>query len=250
MGKLDGKVAIITGGGTGIGRGIADAFVSEGCAVVISGRRPEVLEKAKSELEASGGTAVAVQSDVSKEDEVINLFKQTVDQFGRLDILVNNAGVTLPPSGRRASVEETYYEDWLYIVSINLNGTFLCTREAIRVMRPQGGGRIINIGSISANVPRENAVGYAATKHAMTGLTKSTALENREFGISCGQLNPGNTESEIMAETRASLGADANPVIPVTATAGAALFMATLPPEANVLEMTVMPITQPYVGRG
>lgn len=250
MGKLDGKVAIITGGGTGIGRGIAVSFIAEGCTVVISGRRAEVLEKAKAELEADGGTVMAVQSDVTKEDEVISLFEQTVSLFGRLDILVNNAGVTLPPSGRRASIEETNYEDWLYIVSINLNGVFLCTREAIRVMKPQGGGRIINIGSISAHVPRENAVGYAATKHAMTGLTKATALENRQFGISCGQLNPGNTESEIMAETRASLGADANPMIPVSATAGAALYMAALPPEANVLDMTVMPLIQPYVGRG
>ncbi len=245
MGKLDGKVAIITGGGTGIGRGIAVSFLSEGCTVVISGRRAEVLEKAKSELEADGGTVMAVQSDVAKEDDVISLFKQTVERFGKLDILVNNAGVN-----SRAPIDETSLEDWQYTVDINLTGPFLCTREAIKIMKPQGGGRIINVGSISANVPRPDAVGYTATKHGMTGLTKTTALEGRDFGISCGQLNPGNTMTEIMVATHAREGADANPTIPVSALGDAALYMATLPPEANVLEMTVMPIIQPYVGRG
>jgi len=245
MGKLDGKVAIITGGGTGIGRGIADSFIAEGCTVVISGRRVEVLEKAKSELEAGGGTAMAVQSDVTKEVDVISLFKQTVDRFGRVDILVNNAGVA-----QSGLIEDTSFEEWQTIVSINLSGPFLCTREAFKVMKPQGGGRIINVGSISAKVPRHGSVGYASTKHGMTGLTKTAALEGRDFGISCGQLNPGNTESEIMAATREREGADANPMIPVWTQGEAALYMATLPPEANVLEMTVMPLLQPFVGRG
>ena len=245
MGKLDGKIAIITGGGTGIGRGIADAFIAEGCTVVISGRRAEVLEKAKTELEAGGGTVMAVQSDVTKEDEVISLFEQTVTRFGRLDILVNNAGVN-----QSGPIDETSFEDWQYIVAINLSGPFLCTREAFKIMKKQGGGRIINIGSISAMVPRHGSVGYASTKHGMTGLTKTTALEGREFGISCGQLNPGNTESAIMIATRAREGADANPMIPVWTQGQAALYMATLPPEANVLEMTVMPLIQPFVGRG
>jgi NAD(P)-dependent dehydrogenase (short-subunit alcohol dehydrogenase family) len=245
MGKLDGKVAIITGGGTGIGRGIADSFIAEGCTVVISGRRVEVLEKAKSELEAGGGTAMAVQSDVTKEVDVMSLFKQTVDRFGRVDILVNNAGVA-----QSGLIEDTSFEDWQTIVSINLSGPFLCTREAFKVMKPQGGGRIINVGSISAKVPRHGSVGYASTKHGMTGLTKTAALEGRDFGISCGQLNPGNTESEIMAATREREGADANPMIPVWTQGEAALYMATLPPEANVLEMTVMPLLQPFVGRG
>ncbi|MDP6822686.1 MAG: SDR family oxidoreductase [Dehalococcoidia bacterium] len=245
MGKLDGKVAIITGGGTGIGRGIADSFIAEGCSVVISGRRAEVLEKAKTELEADGGTVMAVQSDVTNEADIISLFEQTVERFGRLDILVNNAGVSV-----RGSIDETSLEDWQYIVSINLTGPFLCTREAMKIMKPQGGGRIINVGSISANVPRPDAVGYTSTKHGMTGLTKQTALEGREFGISCGQLNPGNTMSEIMAATQAREGADANPTVPVWTQGEAALYMATLPPEANVLEMTVMPVIQPYVGRG
>ena len=245
MGKLDGKIAIITGGGTGIGRGIADAFIAEGCTVVISGRRAEVLEKAKTELEAGGGTVMTVQSDVTKEDEVISLFEQTVTRFGRLDILVNNAGVN-----QSGPIDETSFEDWQYIVAINLSGPFLCTREAFKIMKKQGGGRIINIGSISAMVPRHGSVGYASTKHGMTGLTKTTALEGREFGISCGQLNPGNTESAIMIATRAREGADANPTIPVWTQGQAALYMATLPPEANVLEMTVMPLIQPFVGRG
>ncbi len=245
MGKLDGKVAIITGGGTGIGRGIADSFISEGCTVVISGRRAEVLEKAKSELEAGGGTAMAVQSDVTKEADVISLFKQTVDRFDRVDILVNNAGIV-----QSGLIEDTSFENWQTIVSINLSGPFLCTREAFKVMKPQGGGRIINVGSISAKVPRHGTVGYASTKHGMTGLTKTAALEGREFGISCGQLNPGNTESEIMTATREREGADANPMIPVWTQGEAALYMATLPPEANVLEMTVLPIIQPFVGRG
>lgn len=245
MGKLDGKIAIITGGGTGIGLGIADSFVAEGCTIVISGRRVEVLEKAKAKLEAGGGTVLAVQSDVTKEDDVISLFQQTVDKFGRVDILVNNAGIT-----QSGPLEDTSFEDWQTIVAINLSGPFLCTREAFKVMKPQGGGRIINIGSISAKVPRNGSVGYASTKHGMTGLTKTAALEGREFGISCGQLNPGNTESEIMAATREREGADANPMIPVWTQGEAALYMATLPPEANVLEMTVMPIIQPFVGRG
>ncbi|MCH8236519.1 MAG: SDR family oxidoreductase, partial [Chloroflexi bacterium] len=178
-------------------------------------------------------------------DEVISLFEQTVARFGRLDILVNNAGV-----GQSGPIEETSFADWQYIVSINLSGPFLCTREAFKIMKKQGGGRIINIGSISAMVPRHGSVGYASTKHGMTGLTKSTALEGREFGISCGQLNPGNTESELMIATRAREGADANPMIPVWTQGQAALYMATLPPEANVLEMTVMPLIQPFVGRG
>lgn len=245
MGKLDGKVAIITGGGTGIGRGIADSFIAEGCTIVISGRRAEVLEKAMGELESGGGTVMTVQSDVSKEADVIDLFEKTVERFGRVDILVNNAGVV-----QSGLIEDTSFEDWQYIVNINLSGPFLCTREAMKVMKPQGGGRIINVGSISSKVPRHGSVGYASTKHGMTGLTKTTALEGREFGISCGQLNPGNTESEIMASTREREGADANPMIPVWTQGEAALYMATLPPEANVLEMTVMPIVQPFVGRG
>ncbi|MFP6680384.1 MAG: SDR family oxidoreductase [Dehalococcoidia bacterium] len=245
MGKLDGKVAIITGGGTGIGRGIAESFIGEGGIIVISGRRVEVLDNAKTELESGGGTVMAVQSDVTKESDVISLFKQTFDRFGRVDILVNNAGVA-----QSGLIEDTSFEDWQTIVSINLSGPFLCTREAFKIMKPQGGGRIINVGSISAKVPRNGSVGYSSTKHGMTGLTKSTALEGREFGISCGQLNPGNTESEIMVATREREGANANPMIPVWTQGEAALYMATLPPEANVLEMTVMPIIQPFVGRG
>jgi len=245
MGKLDGKVAIITGGGTGIGRGIAESFIAEGGIIVISGRRAGVLDNAKTELESGGGTVMALQSDVTKESDVISLFKQTIDRFGRVDILVNNAGVA-----QSGLIEDTSFEDWQTIVSINLSGPFLCTREAFKIMKPQGGGRIINVGSISAKVPRNGSVGYSSTKHGMTGLTKSTALEGREFGISCGQLNPGNTESEIMVATREREGANANPMIPVWTQGEAALYMATLPPEANVLEMTVMPIIQPFVGRG
>ena len=188
---------------------------------------------------------MAVQSDVTKEADVISLFQQTVEKFGRVDILVNNAGIA-----QGGLIEDTSLEDWQTIVAINLSGPFLCTREAFKIMKPQGGGRIINIGSISAKVPRHGSVGYASTKHGMTGLTKTAALEGREFGISCGQLNPGNTESEIMTATREREGADANPMIPVWTQGEAALYMATLPPEANVLEMTVMPIIQPFVGRG
>ncbi len=246
MGQLDRKVAIVTGGGTGIGRGIARAFVDEGCKVVIAARGLGRLENAAREL-GDDDTVVAIQTDVTDEGSVIALFEKTLAQFGRLDILVNNSGIVAG-----AEIGDIPLERWDAVMAVNVRGVFLCTREAFRIMKIAGGGRIINIGSISAHRPREGAAPYTTSKHAITGLTRSTALDGRPYGISCGQLNPGNTAVEwrMAGEQAAGMELGDEPMIQVPDMAGAALCMATLPPEANVLEMTLLPVTQPYLGRG
>jgi NAD(P)-dependent dehydrogenase (short-subunit alcohol dehydrogenase family) len=247
MGKLDGKVAIVTGGGSGIGKGIARVFFAEGCRVVIAARGLERLEQATREI-GDGANVVAVQTDVTSEDSIRNLFEETLRLFGRLDILVNNAGIVAG-----GEIGDIPVERWDALMSVNVRGTFLCTREAFRIMKESGGGRIINIGSISSERPREGSAPYTTSKHAVTGLTRSTSLDGRPYGISCGQLNPGNTAVEWRsAGEQAAEGMELapEPMVKVSDMAGAALYMATLPPEANVQEMTVLPVAQEYIGRG
>lgn len=248
------KIALVTGGGTGVGKAIAEALLGAGFTVVITGRRKEVLDAAAGELtKSAGGTVRPVQADVGDPKSVAALFDAIKSEFGRLDLLVNNAGMGTPA----VPMEEITFEQWSAIVGANLTGAFLCTQQAFRLMKAQTprGGRIINNGSISAQTPRPNSAPYTATKHAITGLTKSTALDGRPFDIACGQIDIGNAATE-MTSKMASGVMQANgeiasePTIPASHIGDAVVYMASLPLEANVLTMTVMATTMPLVGRG
>ncbi|NEI69027.1 SDR family NAD(P)-dependent oxidoreductase [Rhizobium lusitanum] len=247
-------IALVTGGGTGIGRAIAKALGSAGFKVVISGRRADILEKAARELsEETGAEFFAVAADVSDPISVKSLFDAIADRYGRLDLLVNNAGIGLPA----VPMEELTIEQWNAIVGANLTGAFLCTQQAFRLMKAQlpQGGRIINNGSISATTPRPHSAPYTATKHAITGLTKSTALDGRPFDIACGQIDIGNAATDMTARMSAGVlqanGETATePTISAEHVARAVVYMASLPLDANVLSMTVMATKMPLVGRG
>jgi NAD(P)-dependent dehydrogenase (short-subunit alcohol dehydrogenase family) len=243
MGKLDGKIGLVTGGNRGIGAGIARAFVREGCAVVLAARDAERLAQAAGELEAAGGTVLAVPTDVTDEGEVEALFARTMERFGRLDILVNNAGAF-----DGGPIDELSLETWEKVMAVNLRGPFLCTRAAFRIMKGQGGGRIINVGSISAQRVRMNSAPYSTSKHGLWGLTQSTALEGRPFGIAASCLHPGNVLNERRAQR--STAADEEPMMTTDELAETALLMASLPPHVNMLEAIVLPVEQLYVGRG
>jgi NAD(P)-dependent dehydrogenase (short-subunit alcohol dehydrogenase family) len=248
-----GKVAIVTGAGTGIGKATALALLQDGYSVTLAGRRAELLEATADEAKAYGATMLAVPADVSDPDSVKSLFARTAETFGRLDLLFNNAGVGAPA----IPLEELKYEQWKKVVDINLTGTFLCTQEAFRIMKSQQprGGRIINNGSISAHAPRPNSAPYTATKHAMTGLTKSTSLDGRKYDIACGQIDIGNAATEMTARMgRGVMQANgtiaAEPTFDVQQVARAVLYMASLPLDANVQFITVMATKMPFVGRG
>ncbi len=244
----------MTGGGTGIGRGIAEALSAEGFSVVITGRRAEVLEAAAREIAGrTGGSVRAVPADIGDPASVQALFGEIENAYGRLDLLVNNAGMNLPA----VPMEEITFDQWSAIVSANLTGAFLCTQQAMRLMKAQRprGGRIINNGSISATTPRPHQAPYTATKHAITGLTKSTALEGRPFDIACGQIDIGNASTDMTSRMNSGVlqangEVAAEPTIPVAHVARAVVYMASLPLDANVLNMTVMATKMPLVGRG
>jgi NAD(P)-dependent dehydrogenase (short-subunit alcohol dehydrogenase family) len=245
------KVAIVTGAGSGIGRAVALALAGEGYAVALAGRRAEALSETASL--ASAHTTLAVPTDVADEKSVSTLFEATRDRFGRLDVLFNNAGTGAPP----IAMEELTLAQWQAVVDTNLTGAFLCTQAAMRIMKSQTprGGRIINNGSISAHAPRPDSAPYTATKHAITGLTKSTALDGRAFDIACGQIDIGNAETPMTARMKNGVpqpnGTLApEPTMNVDAVARAVLYMASLPLDANVLSMTVMATKMPFVGRG
>jgi NAD(P)-dependent dehydrogenase (short-subunit alcohol dehydrogenase family) len=247
------KVAVVTGAGTGIGKAVAVAFLKNGYRVVLAGRRREPLEQAIAEAAAPGGAALAVPTDVSDPESVGALFARTKQAYGRLDVLFNNAGVGAPP----INLEDLTVEQWRNVVDINLTGVFLCTQEAIRIMKSQQprGGRIINNGSISAHAPRPNSAPYTATKHAITGLTKSTSLDGRKYDIACGQIDIGNAATD-MAARMAKGVPQANgeiaiePLMDVAHVASSVLYMASLPLDANVQFLTVMATKMPFVGRG
>lgn len=247
MGQLDGKVAIITGGGSGIGKGIAKAFVEEGCSVVIAARNAERLDAAAAELSSNGGTVVAIPTDVTSEEQVISLFAKTMDQFGKLDVLVNNSGAF-----DGGPVEDLTLEQWNTVIDVNVTGPFLGSREAFKIMKKQGGGRIINIGSIAAQKPRHSSSPYTTSKHAVWGLTQSLALEGRDHGIAVSALHPGNTWVERRGDGKSATGRDEGPepLISTEDMGRTALLMATLPPESNMLEAIVLPLGQAYLGRG
>jgi NAD(P)-dependent dehydrogenase (short-subunit alcohol dehydrogenase family) len=247
------KVAAITGGGSGIGRAVALGLADAGYAVVVAGRRPEPLEETAREASKSGSQILAVVADVRDPVSVRNLFGKVHETFGRLDLLLNNAGLTAPS----VPVDELSYEQWKVVVDTNLTGAFLCTQEAIKLMRSQQprGGRIINNGSISAQSPRPYSAPYTATKHAVTGLTKSTALDCRGWDIACGQIDIGNAESDLTTEfaagvIQASGETAVEPTIDTKHVVDAVLYMASLPLDANVLFMTLMATKMPFVGRG
>lgn len=244
------RVAIVTGGAKGIGLASAAALVGAGWSVVIAGRDEAALDSAVATI---GTGVIAVPTDVSDPAAVEHLFRTTVGHFGRVDLLFNNAGRAAPV----VPVDELDIDVWLDVVAVNLTGAFLCARAAFAQMRNQKpqGGRIINNGSVSATTPRPFSAPYTATKHAMTGLTKSLSLDGRDLGISCGQLNLGNIDSAMVDQISSGiLQADgatkAEPTIPVEHAANAVLYMASLPPDANVLDITVMANGMPFVGRG
>jgi NAD(P)-dependent dehydrogenase (short-subunit alcohol dehydrogenase family) len=246
------KVAIVTGAGSGIGRAAALALVRDGWSVALAGRRADALAET-AVLAPAGSRVLTVQTDVTDEASVRTLFEQTAAKFGRIDLLFNNAGRGAPP----VPIEEFTLEKWKQVVDVNLTGAFLCLREAFRVMKSQTpkGGRIINNGSISAQTPRLRSAPYTATKHAITGLTKSAALDGREHNIACGQIDIGNAATEMTAKMKDGvLQADGRiavePTMDVECVAKAVAYMASLPLDANVLFMTVMATKMPLVGRG
>ena len=249
----EGKVAIITGAGTGIGKHTALALLKVGYSVALAGRRVEPLEATRTEAGSSGSRALVVPTDVSEPDAVRALFAKTKEAFGRLDLLFNNTGGGAP----RVLLEDLTYEQWKSVVDVNLTGAFLCTQEAFKIMKSQQpmGGRIINNGSISADVPRPNSAPYTATKHAMTGLTKSTSLDGRKYDIACGQIDIGNAATDLTARMKEGVP-QANGSIVVEPTmdaddvARAIVYMDSLPLEANVQFMTIMATKMPYIGRG
>jgi NAD(P)-dependent dehydrogenase (short-subunit alcohol dehydrogenase family) len=247
------KVAIVTGAGSGIGKGVAIALLRRGYAVALAGRRKERLESALQESGEDPARGLVAPTDVGNPTSVRQLFEATHAAFGRLDLLFNNAGSNAPPVG----LEDLTVEQWQAVVDANLTGAFLCTQQAIRLMKTQRpmGGRIINNGSISAHVPRPNSAPYTATKHAITGLTKSTSLDGRKYDIACGQIDIGNAETEMTAKMVAGvLQADGEtrpePRVGLAHVVDAVLYMAGLPLDANVQFLTVMATKMPFIGRG
>ena len=248
----DAQVAIITGGGSGIGKHSALALLEEGWSVVLAGRRSERLDQVISEAGAAD-RMLGVQTDVADPTAVSALFAAAVEKFGRVDLLFNNAGLGAPG----VPLEELTVEQWRTVVDINLSGSFYCTQEAFRVMKDQDprGGRIINNGSISASVPRPNSAPYTSTKHAVTGLTRSTSLDGRKYNIACGQIDIGNAHTEMTARMgggvpQADGSMKPEPTMDVSAVSKAVVYMAGLPLDANVQFMTVMATSMPFIGRG
>lgn len=247
------KIALVTGAGTGVGKAVALGLARAGYAVVLAGRRQQPLEDVKGEIEAAGGTALAVPTDVADANSVANLFAATKKRFGRLDVVFNNAGIGAPP----VPLEDLTVDQWKSVVDVNLTGMFLCIQEAFRMMKDQSprGGRIINNGSISAHAPRPNSAPYTATKHAVTGLTKSASLDGRKYDIAVGQVDIGNaatpmTERMPQGVPQADGTMKPEPTMDPVHVADAVVYMAGMPLDTNVLTLTVMATKMPFVGRG
>jgi NAD(P)-dependent dehydrogenase (short-subunit alcohol dehydrogenase family) len=248
-----GRVAVVTGAGSGIGKATALALLKDGYRVVLAGRRPDRLDETVKESGQTASRALAVPTDVTDPAAVKALFARTRSAFGHLDVLFNNAGRSSPP----VPMEDLTYDQWKKVVDVNLNGLFLCAQEAVRMMKSQDprGGRIINNGSISAHTPRPHSAPYTATKHAVTGLTKCIALDGRAHDIACGQIDVGNAMTELAAKMATGVPqADGSirvePLMDVAHVASAVVYMANLPLDANVPFMTIMATRMPFVGRG
>jgi len=251
--KSAGKVAMVTGAGSGIGRATALALLEDGYSVVLAGRRREALGRTLAEAGPAGVRALIVPADVTDPGSVASLFEATRAAFGRLDLLFNNAGTGAPA----IPLEDLEVEQWRRVIDVNLGGAFFCTQAAFRLMKRQDprGGRIINNGSISSQTPRPDSAPYTAAKHAITGLTKATALDGRKYDIACGQIDVGNADTEMAARMKAGIPQASGetrvePTMDAADVARAVLYMASLPPEANVLFLTVMATKMPFVGRG
>ena len=247
------KIALITGAGSGIGRASALALLKIGYKVVLAGRRQEALDETAGMAGNNTSNALSVPTDVTKKESIVALFAKTTATFGRLDLVFNNAGGGAPP----VPLEDLPFETWQAVVAANLTGPFLCTQEAIKIMKAQSprGGRIINNGSISAHAPRPFSVAYTSTKHAITGLTKSTSLDGRQYDIACGQIDIGNavtpmTERMTKGVLQPNGTTIAEPRMDVEAVANAIVYMDSLPLDANVQFMTLMATKMPFIGRG
>jgi len=251
--ETPGKFAIVTGAGSGIGKAVALSLLHHGYRVAIAGRREEPLQQVLADAGLSAERALPVPTDVSDPESVKALFARVRQAFGRLDLLFNNAGVNAPG----IALEDLTYAQWKNVIDINLTGAFLCTQEAFRLMKSQvpRGGRIINNGSISAHAPRPNSAPYTSTKHAITGLTKSSSLDGRKYDIACGQIDIGNAGTEMAARMatgvmQANGSIAVEPLMDVSCVASAVLYMANLPLDANVQFMTIMATKMPFIGRG
>jgi NAD(P)-dependent dehydrogenase (short-subunit alcohol dehydrogenase family) len=247
------RVALVTGAGSGIGRAVSLALHSAGYAVALAGRRPSELERTATLAESAAASMLVAPTDVTDPAAVAALFAQVSEKFGRLDVLFNNAGAGAPA----VLLEDLTFDQWRAVVDVNLTGVFLCAQQAFRLMKRQHprGGRIINNGSISAHSPRPNSAPYTATKHAITGLTKSLSLDGRKYDIACGQIDIGNAVTEMTERMTAGVAQADGTIAPeprmdVKLVADAVLYMANLPLEANVQFMTVMATKMPFVGRG
>ena len=250
----EGKVAIITGGGTGIGKASALTLAADGYSVTISGRRAEPLEETIADAGEAGSRILGVQCDVGDPDSVKNMFAKSQERFGRLDVVFSNAGTGAP---RGVAFEDLTYAQWMTVVNANFTGTFLCAQEAIKIMKNQApmGGRIINNGSLSAYVPRPGSAPYTSTKHGVTGLTRAIALDGRKYNIACSQIDVGNAATPMTARMETGLLQASGHTIPeptmdVQNVANAVLFMSNLTLDANVQFMTIMATQMPYIGRG
>ena len=244
MGSLSNKVAIVTGASTGIGHSIAQAFAAEGAKVVLAARRREKLETLAEEIKRAGGTALVVQTDVTSEEDVIELFRATVKQYDRVDILVNNAGTAVGKP-----TDELTLAEWRKVIDCNVTGAFLCSREAFKLMKAQRSGRILNIGSISSQRPRPNSAPYSTSKFAIEGLTHSLAVDGRQYGIAVSAMHPGNVATEIWG-AHTELVKEREGMMPAEDVARLAVLMMNLPPEMNLYQAVVLPVTQPFLGRG
>jgi len=243
MGQLQDKIAVITGASTGIGHSMAVVFAKEGAKVVLAARRREALDQLAKEINAGGGTALAVPTDVTNEQQVTELFQRTMEKFGRVDILINNAGTAIGKP-----TDELSYEAWRTVIDCNVNGAFLCSREAFKIMKRQHGGRILNIGSVSAKVPRPHSAAYTTSKYALEGLTRSMAVDGREHGVAVSVLQPGNVDTAIWSgreEVKKREG-----VMSPEDIARIAVTMLSLPANMNMFEALVLPLTMPMLGRG
>lgn len=243
MGQLTNRVAVVTGASTGIGRSIALAFAKEGAKVALAARRPAELQAAAREIEAAGGTALALPTDVTDEEQVVSLFRRTEASFGSVDILVNNAGTA---AGK--PTDELSLDAWRKVIDCNLTGVFLCSREALKIMKRQRSGRILNIGSVSAKAPRAHSAAYTTSKYGLEGLTHSLAVDGREYGIAASVIQPGNVATplwrgrEEIVQKEGALSPDD--------LARIVLLMVTLPAEVNLYEAIVLPLKMPFLGRG